>query len=117
MPANARWLRVGSLEELGQAGRLVREIGGTSILLCRVAGRVVAVRNACTHLGKPLSEGRVMAGRIHCPFHGACFDLVTGEALSGPAVAGLRRYPVKVESGSLFVEIDDGGIVRRSGSD
>lgn len=100
---NERWTRVASLHEFGETRRLVREIEGVSILLLRQGAGVVAVRNSCTHLGRPLDGGRVMAGRIYCPFHGACFDLGTGEALSGPAVARLAVYDVTIEREEVFI--------------
>lgn len=103
MTLEATWVRVACTSELNETRRLVRDLQGVSILLLKSAGGVMAVRNACTHLGKPLADGRVMAGRIFCPFHGACFDLTTGEAVSGPAVARLQRYEVKIEHESIFV--------------
>jgi nitrite reductase/ring-hydroxylating ferredoxin subunit len=99
----SQWIRVASLNEFGETRRLVREVNGIGILLLRQSSGVIAVRNSCTHLGKPLEQGRVMAGRIYCPFHGACFDLTTGEAVSGPAVTRLQRYAVKLEGDDVFV--------------
>lgn len=103
MVSDEQWVRVASLSEFGEKRRLVREVGGVAILFLQTAAGVVAVRNSCTHLGKPLDQGRVMAGRIYCPFHGACFDLATGEAVSGPAVTSLQRYAAKVEGGEVFL--------------
>jgi nitrite reductase/ring-hydroxylating ferredoxin subunit len=97
------WIRVGTVADLTAAGRLVRTIAGVELLILRYAGGVVAIRNACTHLGQPLAQGRVMAGQIHCPFHGACFDLETGEALSGPAVAPLQRFETRIIGAEIHV--------------
>jgi 3-phenylpropionate/trans-cinnamate dioxygenase ferredoxin component len=99
------WIRVASIDELAAARRLVRTIAGIEILVLQLSGSVVAVRNACTHLGKPLAQGRIIAGRLHCPFHGACFDLDTGEAISGPAVAPLPRYDVKIDGAEVWVAV------------
>jgi nitrite reductase/ring-hydroxylating ferredoxin subunit len=98
-------VRVASTDELAGARRLVRQVAGIEVLLLQLAGGVVAVRNACTHLGKPLAQGRIMAGQLHCPFHGACFDLGTGEALSGPAVSPLPRYEVKINGAEVWVAL------------
>lgn len=103
MTSEATWVRVACMSELNETRRLVRDLQGVSILLLQSAGGVVVVRNACTHLGKPLADGRVMGGQIFCPFHGACFDLTTGEAVSGPAVARLQRFEVKIEHENIFV--------------
>ena len=45
---------------------------------------------------------RLIAGQIQCPFHGACFDVRSGVALSGPAVAPLQGIPVKIEHGRVL---------------
>ncbi|MET0659199.1 MAG: Rieske (2Fe-2S) protein [Steroidobacteraceae bacterium] len=103
MASDEHWVRVASLTEFGETRRLVREVNGVSILFLRQGTGVTAVRNSCTHLGKPLEQGRVMAGRIFCPFHGACFDLNTGEAVSGPAVTSLQVYRTKIEGDEVFV--------------
>lgn len=105
MSAGEQWIRVASLNEFGETRRLVREVNGLSILLLRQSSGVVAIRNVCTHLGKPLEQGRVMGGRIFCPFHGACFDLTTGAAVSGPAVTPIQRYAVKVEADDVFISM------------
>lgn len=96
---------VASLKELVVAKRLVREVEGVSVLLLFTGGSVVAIRNACTHLGLPLETGRLMAGQIHCPFHGACFDLTSGRAMSGPAVAPLQKFPVSVSEDEVWVTV------------
>jgi 3-phenylpropionate/trans-cinnamate dioxygenase ferredoxin subunit len=101
--SDEQWIRVASLSDFGEKRRFVREVDGVAILFLQTASGVVAVRNLCTHLGKPLDQGRVMSGRIYCPFHGACFDLATGEAVSGPAVTSLQRWAVKVEGGEVFL--------------
>ena len=92
----AQWTAVARLSEFGTDRRLVRTMGGAEVLLVRLGSEVVAVQNQCTHLGHALDRGRVMAGQIHCPLLGACFDLRTGTALSGPAVAPLRRFDARI---------------------
>jgi nitrite reductase/ring-hydroxylating ferredoxin subunit len=102
---DADWLRIAAVSELNAKRKLACYVNGISILLCKVATGIVAVQNACTHLGKPLDGGRVIAGQIHCPFHGACFDLKTGEAMSGPAVTPLRRFQVRIEGDDIFIQL------------
>ena len=99
-----RWTDVADVADLAATGRHVCELAGRSILLCRTGGEIVAVSNSCTHLGQPLEKGRIMSGRIYCPHHSACFDLRTGEAMSGPAVTRLPCYPVRVETGRVWIQ-------------
>jgi 3-phenylpropionate/trans-cinnamate dioxygenase ferredoxin subunit len=98
-----RWIQIAALEDFAQTSKLTRNVEGQCILLCQLASEIVAVRNVCTHLEKPLDSGRVMAGHITCPYHGASFNLRTGFAASGPAVAPLQTYPVKIQDGQVFV--------------
>jgi nitrite reductase/ring-hydroxylating ferredoxin subunit len=114
--AGSGWVRVAALSEFDETRRLVRNVNGVDVLLCQLASGMVAVRDRCTHLGQPLSQGRLMAGRIHCPFHGACFDLRTGEALSGPAVAPLQRYGLRIEGDDVFILEQSDSAVALSGA-
>ncbi len=60
----------------------------------------------CTHERVHLSDGLVMDHIIECPKHNGRFDYRTGEAKGAPVCVNLRTYPVKVESGSVFIEVD-----------
>jgi 3-phenylpropionate/trans-cinnamate dioxygenase ferredoxin subunit len=97
------WTDVAAVADLEPTGRHVCELQGKSILLCRAGGEILAVSNRCTHLGQPLEKGRIMSGRISCPHHSACFDLRTGEAVSGPAVTRLPCYAVRVEADRVWL--------------
>lgn len=76
------------------------------ILLIRIGNSVYAVADNCTHQDFPLSHGKVTGTNIKCKAHGAEFCLKTGKALCTPAFAKLRTYPVKVDDGSVFVQIN-----------
>jgi nitrite reductase/ring-hydroxylating ferredoxin subunit len=41
-----------------------------------------------------------------CALHEARFCLRTGKVLSPPATVPLRTYPVRVEDGEVFVNVD-----------
>jgi nitrite reductase/ring-hydroxylating ferredoxin subunit len=103
MTTGSSWRRAADLEDFGSARKIVRQIDGKSILLCRLDAGVFAVSNVCTHLNMPMAGGRLMGGQIHCPFHGACFDVRTGAAMSGPAVTSLQCYPVEVRGKDIFL--------------
>lgn len=100
------WQAIATVAALQESRKLVCRLDdGLELLLLRVGEDIVALHNYCSHLGKPLDKGRVMAGQISCPFHGACFDLKTGAALSGPAVQPLHRFAVKVEGEQILVDL------------
>jgi nitrite reductase/ring-hydroxylating ferredoxin subunit len=98
------WVPVASFADFQGQRQFVCIVGDLRLLLLRVGAEVIAVQDACTHLGESLYGGRLMGGHITCPFHGACFDVATGEAVSGPAVAPLRRFRVQIDGDQIFVE-------------
>jgi nitrite reductase/ring-hydroxylating ferredoxin subunit len=104
------WTLVASLPDFRGQRQLVRKIGDLQVLLLRVGTEIIALHDSCTHLGKSLLGGRLMGGQITCPFHGACFDVQTGVALSGPAVAPLRRFPVQIDGECILVDVTKGPV-------
>lgn len=72
----------------------------------RMGDRFFALNSICPHMGGPLSCGRVMEGKIHCPWHDWSFDVETGESANGHH---LDRYQVKVEDGEVKIAWVDRG--------
>ncbi len=72
--------------------------------------RVVEAR--CSHRGGPLDEGAVVDGCLECPWHGARFDLDTGEVRHGPASAAQPVYDVTVDGETLRIRRDEPGGLR-----
>ena len=106
----SNWVKVCKTSDFGGMNKLKYEVGGIEILIIRQAGNYYALRNHCTHLGKSLEKGRIMGGQITCPYHGACFDIVTGRAISGPAVFPLATFPVKTEGQNILVDVAGLGV-------
>jgi 3-phenylpropionate/trans-cinnamate dioxygenase ferredoxin subunit len=87
------------------AGKPVKlEKAGRTICVTRVGDDVFAIDDTCSHSDASLSEGEVTDFKIECWLHGAEFDLRTGEALTPPAVAPIKVYPVIVDGDSVTVE-------------
>src|SRR5690349_22079312 len=82
-------------------GMLAGRVGGEAVLLSRLDGKLHAVGATCTHYGAPLAEGLAAGAVVRCPWHHACFDLRTGEALRAPAIAALDRWRVEEQDGRI----------------
>lgn len=81
-------------------------VGGHNIAVFAHDGGFFAVDNRCPHMGFPLSRGTVRDGLLTCHWHHARFDLEGGGTLD-PFADNVRTFPVRVESGSVFVLLDD----------
>lgn len=76
---------------------------GVAVLLVKQGDDIFALRETCTHLGGPLSEGKLEKDSIRCPWHGSRFCLTDGRVLDGPAVFPERVFDVRVREGKIEV--------------
>lgn len=76
---------------------------GVTIVLVKQGDEIFALRDTCTHLGGPLSEGKLEGDSIRCPWHGSRFCLKDGRVLDGPAVFPERPFDVRVREGRIEV--------------
>jgi len=83
--------------------KLLGHVGEEAVLLVRRGDQIFAIGALCTHYHGPLAEGLLAAGTVHCPWHHACFDLATGEALHAPAIDPLSCWAVEQRGGKIFV--------------
>ena len=83
-----------AFDELTEGTPLLGHAGGEAVVVVRVGDDVHAIGASCTHYGGPLAEGLVVGHTIRCPWHHACFDLKTGEAIGAPALADNACYDV-----------------------
>jgi nitrite reductase/ring-hydroxylating ferredoxin subunit/uncharacterized membrane protein len=76
---------------------------GVAVLLVKQGETILALRETCSHLGGPLSEGKLEGDSIRCPWHGSRFCLNDGRVLDGPAVFPERVFEVRVRGGRVEV--------------
>lgn len=69
-------------------------------------GDFFATDGYCTHERAHLGEGIVDEYEIECPLHFGAFDYRTGDPTVAPACVKLKTYPVKVEDGTVLIDID-----------
>jgi|UniRef100_UPI00404B7530 3-phenylpropionate/trans-cinnamate dioxygenase ferredoxin subunit len=93
-----------TLSSLSEGQPVKVEKNGRTICVTRIGNEVFAVDDTCSHSDASLSEGEVLDFKIECWLHGAEFDLRTGEAVTPPAVAPIKVYPVSVDGDSVTIE-------------
>ncbi|MCB5166835.1 non-heme iron oxygenase ferredoxin subunit [Streptomyces bambusae] len=81
------------------------ELDGTPVSLVSTEGEVFAIHDICSHANVSLSEGEVEDCQIECWLHGSAFDLRTGKPSGLPATRPVPVYPVKIEGGSVLVDV------------
>ena len=85
-------------------GKLVGHVGDEEVLLVRSGSELFAIGAHCTHYHGPLGDGLVVGDSVRCPWHHACFDLRTGEALRAPALNPVDRWKIEQRDGRIFVK-------------
>jgi 3-phenylpropionate/trans-cinnamate dioxygenase ferredoxin subunit len=101
----ADFVRVCSVSDIPDPGKLVVEVDDHFVVVFHVAGVFSAIEDCCTHDGNALGEGELNGCEITCPRHGARFDIRTGKVLCMPALTDTPAHEVKVEDGAVFVKI------------
>lgn len=102
------WVKAAALSELPDEGAVLGvEVGGRKVALARVDGEVYAFADNCSHRDFPLSVGEVDAAActVTCEWHGAAFDIRTGEPTCGPAFKPIPVYGVRVDANEVWVDV------------
>ncbi|NXN27498.1 AIFM3 factor, partial [Nycticryphes semicollaris] len=73
------------------------------VLLVRNKKEFSALGSKCPHHGAPLSKGVLRGERLRCPWHGACFNIKTGDIEEYPSLDCLPCFKVTVKDGKVFV--------------
>ena len=79
---------------------------GKEIVIANVKGEYYAINNICTHAGAELHEGVLEGNELVCPWHGAKWNVQTGDLIWFPQkLKNQQSYNVVVEGDNVFVEI------------
>ncbi len=101
----AEFVKVARTTEIEPGQTRLVDVKGKRIALFNVDGQFYALDNTCTHRGGPLADGAVSGHEVTCPYHGAKFDIRTGEVLGPPASQAVACYSVRVAGADLEVEV------------
>jgi nitrite reductase/ring-hydroxylating ferredoxin subunit len=97
-----RWAAACRDAELQEGVPRGMKLKGIPVALYKVAGRVYATHDECTHAYALLSDGYMEGHTIECPLHGAMYDVRDGKCLA-VAACDVRTYPVKLDEGIVSV--------------
>lgn len=81
------------------------KVGGKDIAVARVRGGYYAFDDTCTHMACSLAKGFLRGESVVCPCHTSEFEVSSGKVSKGPAQKPVSSYPVRVEEGSVQVEV------------
>ena len=81
------------------------EVEGKTIAVARIEDSYYAFGDACTHMQSSLAKGFFRGTTVVCPCHVSEFDMTSGAVLKGPATKAVPSYQVRVEGGSIQVEV------------
>lgn len=77
------------------------------IAVCNINGNFYAFRDECSHQEFPLSDGELEGENIVCMYHGAEFNVKTGEAICLPATEHIEVFQVKLDGDDVLVKVED----------
>jgi nitrite reductase/ring-hydroxylating ferredoxin subunit/uncharacterized membrane protein len=93
--------------ELSEGQMMKVEAKGVSVLLVRRGGQIHALAHTCSHLGGPLSEGKLEGEIVQCPWHGSRFSIKDGSVVDGPATFPQPCFETRVREGQIEVRSRD----------
>jgi 3-phenylpropionate/trans-cinnamate dioxygenase ferredoxin subunit len=100
-PAQLEFVEITPLDQLPAGERLFVEVGGRSIVIFNLAGKLFAIGDICSHDNGPVGDGDIEENDVICPRHGARFDIRTGKVTSLPAIVDIPAYPLRVVNGMI----------------
>ncbi len=102
---DGEWVRVADLGECPPGCLLDIEAGGETIVLANLDGDLYALQNRCSHQDLPLSDGELDGDQLECLYHGARFDVCTGNAMGLPAIKPVETYAVQLRGQEIYVQV------------
>jgi 3-phenylpropionate/trans-cinnamate dioxygenase ferredoxin subunit len=100
------WIEVCDKDDIDEEDVMRFDHGGMTYSVYRSPEDTFhATDGLCTHEQIHLADGLVMGDIIECPKHNGRFNYKTGAAKGAPVCVNLKTYPVKVEDGTVFIQL------------
>ena len=103
----AKVAKVGDLKD-GEMREVV--VGEGKALLVFSNGQYSAIGHKCSHYGAPLAKGSLCGERVRCPWHGACFNVRTGDLEDFPGLDSVPKYDVRIDGEDIVVIGNEKGL-------
>jgi 3-phenylpropionate/trans-cinnamate dioxygenase ferredoxin subunit len=105
--AIGNWHKIADPGEIEDGMIFAIEIAGEEICIGRLCGRLFALENMCSHEEFPLNDGDLLdTCELRCRYHGARFNPFTGEALSLPALSGVKPFKIEEREDGVYLLVD-----------
>jgi 3-phenylpropionate/trans-cinnamate dioxygenase ferredoxin component len=103
----SNWIEACAADDVANEDVSRFDHGGKTFAIYRSPDdKYYATDGLCTHEKIHLADGLVMDNIIECPKHNGRFDYTNGKAMGAPACINLKTYPVKVEGGKVFIDVE-----------
>ncbi|MDP7537602.1 MAG: Rieske 2Fe-2S domain-containing protein [Methylococcales bacterium] len=99
----SEWINVIEDNALSDNEHIVVDVDGTDVVIFKLADRLYALENVCTHDGGDIACGQIEGDEIICPRHGARFCIKTGKVKSAPAYEDIECFPLRIEGGMVQI--------------
>lgn len=100
------WIDVAAADDVFEGAAIAVTPEGRDIAVYKTeSGEVFATDNICTHGHARLCDGFLEGHEIECPFHQGRFDIRDGSPTAEPCTEAVKSYPVKVESGRVWLSL------------
>jgi 3-phenylpropionate/trans-cinnamate dioxygenase ferredoxin subunit len=100
-------VKITELDELPRDRGVRVTVGDHRIAMFRIDDDVYAIGDRCSHAEASLAEGELWGLSVECPRHGSEFDLKSGEPQALPATEPVPVYPVSIDEGIVYLELED----------
>ncbi|MBN1687414.1 MAG: aromatic ring-hydroxylating dioxygenase subunit alpha [Spirochaetales bacterium] len=115
-----QWYVILESKEVDRKPRKFRRMGESLVLWRDQEGKVACLVDRCCHRGVALSAGKIVQGKVQCPFHGleydgsgACTCIPANSRIAAvPDNCRVPAYPVHEEHGWIWIWWGDAGTGR-----